>query len=68
MRIDKLIEQLEKYKKEYGNLETVIEIDDFFSKNKIYSTIERFDVVDRDKNIRHESKSGEKGLLLDWRV
>lgn len=58
MYIDKLIEQLNKVKEEYGNMECVEETHDFLH-NKIDSTIETVTVVDF---------LGWKAVKLDWRM
>ena len=59
MRIDELIKLLEQIKKQHGNIECVQEIDDFFGKKKINSTIENVNIVDFDKG---------KAVQVDWRT
>jgi hypothetical protein len=58
MNIDKLIEELKDIKKEYGNIECVVETRDFFDKT-IDSTVETLRVVDFLES---------KALKLDWRI
>ena len=58
MRIDELIDLLERTKKQYGNIECVQEIDDFFGEKKINSTIENVSIVNFNNG---------NAVLVDWR-
>ena len=58
MKINELIELLERVKQQHGNIECVQEIDDFFGKKKINSTIENVNIVEFGKG---------KAVRFDWR-
>ena len=58
MNIDKLILELQRVKEEHGNLECVVEIDDFY-RGLINSTVEKLETV-----MFH----GNKAVKLDWRT
>ncbi len=59
MKISELVEKLSKAQAKYGDMECVVEIDDFLHISKIKSTVETLTLVDF---------AEAEAVLLDWRT